>query len=82
VLALALPEPRQAGDGAQLERLDLLPPCDLQGSAEERFRLLDRIPVCVEENLGPQPVELGIVEVLAPRSGTGAASGSGSARER
>jgi len=64
-LALALPEPRQAGGGAQLERLGLLPPGDLQGLAEERLRLLDRIPVHVEENLGPQPVELGIVVVLS-----------------
>jgi hypothetical protein len=34
-----------------------LPPGDLQGLAEERLRLLDRIAVCVEENLCPQPVE-------------------------
>src|SRR6266550_6441342 len=47
VLALALPEPRQAGGGAQLERLGLLPPCDLEGVAEERLRLLDRISVRV-----------------------------------
>jgi hypothetical protein len=64
-LALALPKSRQAGGGAQLERLGLLAPCDPQGLAEERLRLLDRIPVCVEENLGPQPVELGIAEVLS-----------------
>ena len=64
-LALARPEARQAGGGAQLERLGLLPPGDLQGLAEERLRLLDRIAVPVEENLGPQPVQLGIVEVLA-----------------
>src|SRR5437667_6938813 len=61
-LALALPEPRQGGGGAQLERLGLLPPGDLQGLAEERLRLLDRIAVDVEENLGPQPVQLGLVE--------------------
>src|SRR5439155_10695148 len=64
-LALALPEPRQAGGRAQLERLGLLPPGDLQGVAEERLRLLDRIPVHVEENLCSQPVELGIVVVLS-----------------
>src|SRR3990172_5456241 len=64
-LALALPEPRQAGDGAQLERLGRLPPGDLQGLAEERLRLLDRIAVGVEKNLCPQPVELSIVVVLA-----------------
>src|SRR6202158_1173091 len=64
-LGVALPESRQAGGGAQLERLGLLPPGDLQGLAEERLRLLDRIPVRVEENLGSQPVELGIVVVLA-----------------
>src|SRR5436190_21667061 len=64
-LALAPPEPRQAGGGAQLERLGLLPPGDLQGLVEERLRLLDRIAVHVEENLGPQPVELGIVPVLS-----------------
>src|SRR5438034_2369755 len=64
-LALALPEPRQAGGGAQLERLGLLPPGDLQGLAEERLRLLDRVAVHVEENLGPQPVQLGVVVVLA-----------------
>jgi hypothetical protein len=40
-------------------------PGDLQGLAEERLRLLDRIAVGVEENLCPQPVELGIVEVLS-----------------
>src|SRR5439155_2071541 len=50
-LTLALPEPRQASGGAQLERLGLLPTCDLQGVAEERLRLLDRIAVGVEENL-------------------------------
>jgi hypothetical protein len=64
-LALALPEPRQAGGCAQLERLGLLPPGDLQGLAEERLHLLDRIAVGVEENLCSQPVELGIVEVLS-----------------
>ena len=42
-----------------------MPPGDLQGLAEERLRRLDRIPVHVEENLGPQPVQLGIVEVLS-----------------
>src|SRR5439155_20563566 len=42
-LALALPEPRQAGGGAQLERLGLLPPGDLQGVAEERLRLLGAV---------------------------------------
>jgi hypothetical protein len=42
-----------------------LPPCDLQGLAEEHLRLLRHIAVCVEENLCPQPVELGIVVVLA-----------------
>src|SRR5439155_19875190 len=52
-LALALPQPRQAGGGAQLERLGLLPPGNLQGLAEERLRLLDRIAVGIEENLGP-----------------------------
>jgi hypothetical protein len=64
-LALALPEARQAGGGAQLERLGLLPPGDLQGLAEERLRLFDRVPVPVEENLGPQSVELGVV-VMTP----------------
>src|SRR6266480_3958746 len=64
-LALALPEPRQGGGGAQLERLGLLPPGDLEGLAQERLRLLDRIPVGVEENLRAQPVELGIVVVLS-----------------
>ena len=38
---------------------------DLQGLAQERLRFLDRIAVHVEENLGPQPVELRIVEVLS-----------------
>ncbi len=33
--------------------------------AEERLRLLDRISVLVEENLCPQPVELGIGVVLS-----------------
>ena len=65
-LALALPEPRPAGGGVQFERLGLLPPGDLQGMVEER-RLLDRVAVHVEENLCPQPVELGIVEVLSLR---------------
>ncbi len=64
-LALALPEPRQAGGGAQLERLGLLPPGDLQGLVEERLRLRGRIGVHVEENLRPQPVQLGIVVVLS-----------------
>ena len=50
--------------GAQLDRLGLLPPGDLQGLVEERLRLLDRIAVQVEENLCAQPVELGIVGVL------------------
>src|SRR6267142_3456524 len=50
-LALALPEPRQAGGGAQLERLGLLPPGDVPGVAEERLRLLERIAVHLEENL-------------------------------
>ena len=43
--ALALPEPRQAGGGAQLERLGLLASRDLQGLAEERLCLLDRVAV-------------------------------------
>src|SRR5207249_10775922 len=64
-LALALPEARQAGGGAQLERLGLLPPGDLQRLAEERLRLLDRMLVRVEENLCPQPVEIGVVVVLS-----------------
>src|ERR1043166_6605987 len=63
-LALALPEPRQAGGGAQLERLGLLPPCDLEGKAEERLRLLDRIGVCVFLGFGPQPGGLGIGQFL------------------
>ncbi|HXQ21866.1 MAG TPA: hypothetical protein VN812_09335, partial [Candidatus Acidoferrales bacterium] len=53
--------PRQAGGGAQLERLGLLPPGALQGPAEERLSLLDRSA----ENLCPQPVELGIEVVLS-----------------
>src|SRR4029077_1549204 len=64
-LALTLPEPRQAGRGAQLEHLGLLPPGDLQGLIEERLRLVDRIAVHVEENLRPQPVQIGIVVVLS-----------------
>ena len=60
-----MPEPRQAGGSAQLERLGLLAPGDLQRLIEERLRLLDGIAVHVEENLGPQPVQLGIVVVLA-----------------
>jgi len=64
-LALALPESREAGGGAQLERLGLLPAGDLQGLAQERLRLLDRIAVHVQKNLGPQPVQLGIVEALS-----------------
>ena len=46
-LAQALPEPRQAGGRAQLERLGLLLPGDLQGLAEKRLRLLDRIAIQV-----------------------------------
>jgi hypothetical protein len=65
-LALALPEPRQTDRGPQLEQLGLLPLGDLQGSAEERLRLRGRIGVSVEEDLRPQSVELGIVEVLSP----------------
>ena len=58
--------PRRAcPGGAQLERLGLLPTGDLQGLAEERLRLRDRIAVDVEENLCPQPVDLGIVVVLS-----------------
>ncbi len=44
-LALALPELREAGGGAQLERLGLLASRDLQGLAEERLCLLDRVAV-------------------------------------
>src|SRR5271157_1229456 len=64
-LALVLPEPRQAGRGAQLERLGLLSLCNLDRLAEKRLRLRGGIAVFVEENLGPQPVELGIPEVLS-----------------
>jgi len=42
-----------------------LPPGDLERLAEERIRFLERVPFHNEENLGPQPVELGIVEVLS-----------------
>jgi hypothetical protein len=52
-LALALPEPCQAGGGAQLEGLGLLPPGDLEGVVEKRLRLLNRVAVSVEENLSP-----------------------------
>src|SRR6185436_5967826 len=45
--------------------LRLLPACYLEGLAEERLRLRGCIRVFVEENLGPQPVELGIVVVLS-----------------
>jgi hypothetical protein len=38
-------------------------PGDLQRLAEERLRLLDRVGIPVEENLGPQAVELSVVEV-------------------
>src|SRR5882724_2685054 len=48
----------------QLERPGLLPPGDLQELDEERL-LLDRIPVRVEKNLLPQPMEFGILEVLS-----------------
>ena len=44
-LALALPEPRQAGGGAQLERLGLLPPGDLQGLAGARCILAMKLIV-------------------------------------
>src|SRR5437762_5097303 len=78
-LALALPETRQTGGGAQLERLGLLPPGDLQGEFEALFcclLTLDSRPFdgaqgrlltvdCLQKNLCPQPVELGIVEVLS-----------------
>ena len=47
-LALALPEPRQAGGGAQLERLGLLPPGYLQGldgnAVEEAEALFGLLP--------------------------------------
>jgi hypothetical protein len=64
-LAPALPEARQSGGGAQLERLGLLPSRDLQRLVAKRLRLLDRSGVHVGENLCPQPVELGIVVVLS-----------------
>jgi hypothetical protein len=72
-LAVALPEPRQAGGGAQLERPGLLPPGDLQSLVEECLRLRDRIPVQVEENLGAEPEQLGIVVVLSLSLGLRAA---------
>src|SRR5712671_222198 len=42
---VAKPELREAGGGAQLERLGLLASRDLQGLAEERLCLLDRVAV-------------------------------------
>src|SRR5262245_56988799 len=56
--ALVAEQARQAGGGPQLEPLRLLFPRDPERAPEEVSRLFARTAALVQEDLGPQPMEL------------------------